>query len=154
MLTQKIRLILRLSAKAFVKRFYWRLLLASERFRSLLFDSAPANILLLSNVGNERFLVTSNDRSISRDVFITGSFEFDKFDRMLSLLGKHFRKTLLIDVGANIGTICIPAIKRNIFQCAIAIEPDPLNYSLLVSNININGLANMITPHNLALVSA
>jgi len=153
MLTQKIRFILGLLARAFVRQFYWRLLSASKLFRGWIFDSAPENILLLSNVGNERLLVPSNDRAISRDVFITGSCEFHKFDRVLSLLDKQFRKTLLVDVGANIGIICIPAIKRNIFQCAIAIEPEPLNYSLLVANININGLANKIIPHNLALGS-
>ena len=57
----------------------------------------------------------------------------------------------MVDIGANIGTICIPAVKRGLFKSAIAIEPDPLNYSLLLANINLNGLRDKIVAHNLAL---
>ncbi len=46
--------------------------------------------------------------------------------RAVSLLGRR-GLTSLIDIGANIGTICIPAVKCGLFDRAIAIEPEPLN---------------------------
>lgn len=118
-----------------------------------MFDSASSNTLLTSNVGKEVFLVSSSDQVIGRSIFSSGAYDFDKFERSLSLLDKTFQKTLLVDIGANIGTICIPAIKRNIFERAIAIEPEPYNFSLLQSNIIINGLTNRIAAHNSALGS-
>ncbi|MGB7547193.1 MAG: FkbM family methyltransferase [Terracidiphilus sp.] len=126
-------------------------MLTNKHFRAVLFDAAPKNTLLLSIGGRETFLVSSQDKSIGREVFITTEFEFDNLVKALNLIGGKFHRQMLIDVGANIGSISIPAIKRNMFENAIAIEPDPFNYSLLVSNIHINGLADKITTHNLAL---
>jgi FkbM family methyltransferase len=60
---------------------------------------------------------------------------------------------MLIDVGANIGTICIPAVKRGLFRQAIALEPEPLNYTMLSANILINNVVERIVAYNTALGS-
>lgn len=133
------------------KLAYWAPVAASQRFRSAIFDAAAPNTLMLSAAGGERFLVSSSDRFIGRDTFIHGAFDFDKFERVLSLLDRDFRRELLVDIGANIGTISIPAVKRQLFERAVAIEPEPFNFALLVCNIQMNGLADRITTHNLAL---
>jgi FkbM family methyltransferase len=57
---------------------------------------------------------------------------------------------LFIDVGANIGTSCIPAVARGYAKRAIAIEPEPHNCRLLRANIALNGLDNRITVHESA----
>jgi FkbM family methyltransferase len=68
-------------------------------------------------------------------------------------LGKRGTLKLIVDVGANIGTICIPAINRGLFDKAIAIEPEPSNFRLLAANINLNRLGDRITMHNIGFGS-
>lgn len=68
-------------------------------------------------------------------------------------MSEDFGLDTLIDIGANIGTICIPAVKRGIAKRAIAIEPEPRNYRLLVANIYLNDVADKIEHYNLALGS-
>ena len=71
----------------------------------------------------------------------------------MSAVNKAFKLETLIDVGANIGTVCIPAVKRGLAANAIAIEPEPLNYRVLVANIFLNDLADRIKTYHLALGS-
>ena len=39
----------------------------------------------------------------------------------------------LINIGAHVGSTCIPAIKSKLFKQAIAFEPFPINFKLLES---------------------
>ena len=117
-----------------------------------IFDIAKPNTYLCCNGLYETFLVASGDKGIAKRVFIDKEpFDYEKVTKVIALLGPTHTKSLLIDVGANIGTICIPAVNRNIFQQAIAIEPEPKNYSLLLANIAINNLTNKIKSLNIAL---
>lgn len=133
------------------KYLYWKPLLRSKTFRAAFFDAAPPNMILFPCAGKEKYLISSSDKIIGREIFIEGNFDFGKFEKALSLLDRNFKRELLIDIGANIGTICIPAIARQIFSRAIAFEPEPFNYSLLVSNIGLNGLDAKIKSYNVAL---
>ncbi len=60
----------------------------------------------------------------------------------------------MLDVGANIGMICIALMLQNYFKRAIAFEPDPKNFRLLVKNVAQNGLENRIDCFPYALSSA
>lgn len=120
-------------------------------FRKLLFDSMPKGSLLLAQAGNELFAVHVGDKAIGRDIYIHGAFDVGKLEAVLRILGESRRNDLLIDVGANIGPICIPAIKRGFFRKAIAFEPDPRNFNLLNANIHLNHLGGSIDARNLAL---
>lgn len=121
-------------------------------FRQISFDTAPSDGLLICNGRLETFIVAASDKSIGRRVFTKRDpFDFDKVHTVIGLLGDNHKRMLLVDIGANIGTICIPAIKRRLFQRAIAIEPEPRNHSLLLANVAINGLNNNIIAHNVAL---
>jgi FkbM family methyltransferase len=124
----------------------------SRMVRKIMFDIGPPERLLISTGRSETFVISAGDKSIAREMYGNGEpYDFDKMLNALSILGNSRPKTLMIDVGANIGTICIPAVKRGLFQRAIAIEPEPRNYSLLLANIHINGLGDKIVTHNLAL---
>lgn len=58
--------------------------------------------------------------------------------------------SLVIDIGANIGDYSIVAVKR--FNCrAIAIEPSPSPYRLLLRNIAINKVEDSVKPLNIAV---
>jgi FkbM family methyltransferase len=125
----------------------------NKKIRKAIFDTSEPNTILFSRGVNENFILQSNDQVIGRTVYATKKpFDFDKLTKVLKILNLK-KNELLIDVGANIGTICIPAIKRNLFNKAIVFEPEPLNYSLLLSNIIINGCYNKISTHNIALGS-
>ncbi len=112
--------------------------------KELFFDNTKKNSFLYVNAGTEKYLVSSNDKIIAKVLFTNGVFDFDKFYKVTQLLGENFKRRLLVDIGANIGTICIPAIKRNLFEYAIGFEPDSFNYHLLVKNIKMNSLKNRI----------
>ena len=123
----------------------------NKKIRKAIFDTSEPNTILFSRGINENFILQSNDQVIGRTVYATKKpFDFDKLTKVLKILNLK-KAQLLIDVGANIGTICIPAIKRKLFNNAIVFEPEPLNYSLLLSNIIINGCYNKINSHNIAL---
>jgi FkbM family methyltransferase len=125
----------------------------NKKIRKAIFDTTEPNTILFSRGVNENFILQSNDQVIGRTVYATKKpFDFDKLTKVLKILNLK-KNELLIDVGANIGTICVPAIKRNLFNKAIVFEPELLNYSLLLSNIIINGCYNKISSHNIALGS-
>jgi FkbM family methyltransferase len=97
-----------------------------------------------------KFKVSNKDQVIGRELFIKGEFDFEKMQKALELLNLKGQGVLL-DIGANIGTVCIPLLKNNHFSKAIAIEPEPKNFSLLKKNIHQNGLDSRIAAHQLAL---
>ena len=93
---------------------------------------------------NESLLVNCRDDIISRAVFRSGSFDFHKFERAVAALrdGGLVEGAVerLYDVGANIGTICVPAVARGLARTAVAVEAHPLNCRLLRANVALNGL--------------
>jgi FkbM family methyltransferase len=121
-------------------------------FRRALFEaSSTRNAVLLANTGDNKFLVFTSDKVISRETYARGNFDFDKVRRAVGLLERQSPLETIFDVGANIGTICIPAIGKGYARHAVAFEPDPNNYRLLVANIFLNDLQSKISHHNLAL---
>lgn len=98
--------------------------------------------------GRESLVINCRDDVISREVFRSGSFDFHKFERAIAILKSRGlvagRIERLFDIGANIGTICVPAVARGLAESAVAIEPHPVNCRLLRANIAINGLHDRI----------
>ncbi|MGZ6135524.1 MAG: hypothetical protein ACXWK9_13805, partial [Myxococcaceae bacterium] len=114
-----------------------------ELVREARFDAlGPEQRLGLAQDGEEVYVVLSNDRIISRDLFLHGNRAHERVARALALLDQDFRLEALVDVGANIGIVSISAVRRGLAQRAIAIEPVPQNYRLLVANIHLNGVAD------------
>ena len=107
--------------------------------------------LLVTSGWAETYVISASDKAVGRQVYLHGIFDFDRLELCVKILGKNFTCETLIDVGANIGTTCIPAVKRGIFRQAIAFEPEPLNYSLLCANVALNGLQAKIQSHNTAI---
>jgi FkbM family methyltransferase len=96
--------------------------------------------LAISN-GREKLVVDEDDPWIGRGVLERGDFEFEFFERAISIVGR--RKTLY-DLGANIGVTSIPAVARELVDRAVAIEPESTNYRLLRTNVTLNGLDHRI----------
>jgi FkbM family methyltransferase len=95
----------------------------------------------------EPFLINLRDRwGPSKEFFVLKrQTEFDKFLRAMDLLNERRRRVdILLDVGGNIGAICVPATARKLFSRAIAIEPHPANCRLLRANAALNGVQDCI----------
>ena len=104
---------------------------------------------------SERFLLDSRDQEISRKIYRRGYHEFPKFISALNILKiPQNHVNLLVDVGANIGEICISAVARGLASQAIAVEADSRNFNLLTTNILLNNLQSKISAHQVAAGSS
>ena len=133
-----------------------RPLLAASRFlfsllktgpallRRAAYDAMPVPYLVTGYP--EHFVVSTADKVIGRELFLHGEFDFSKLQTALAIIEREGlpRPQHLIDVGANIGTIVIPALVRGLMQTATAIEPHPTNLRLLRANLALNGLSERV----------
>lgn len=103
--------------------------------------------------GKETYLVSLRDSVISRYLLTDGEWEFDHFEQALMMLEWN-HVDLLIDVGANIGTVCIPALRRGLAGRAVAVEPDTTNVTLLRANALINGVSDRLQVHDVAAAAS
>ena len=110
---------------------------------------------VVSNVGDIQYHVSTADRTVGREVFLTGGYDAPgtaRTFRVLHVLGhRDFTGKTFVDVGANIGTGTLPAVVRHGFARAVAIEPDETNYGLLVQSIVANELEQRVKPIQAAL---
>ena len=88
---------------------------------------------------------------ISLKLFIDKSFDYSILTKAIKLLGKKHSKSTLINIGAHIGSTCIPAIKKNKFTNSIVFEPTKKTFNLLQSNIFLNEVDDKIQAYNLAI---
>jgi len=120
-----------------------------------LFDeiSEKSNLSLFC-VGSsaEHFVINCRDKHISRELFLAGEHrDFQKLLDSVELIARKGRRpSVLVDVGANLGSICVPAVARGHFAKAIAIEPHPLNCRLLRANAALNGVHEKIAIFEMA----
>ena len=119
--------------------------------RASYFKKYPKNQLLIANTYEGiNYIINSSDKIIGKDTFIKkSSFDSQKLVQAQSILGN--KKSLILDVGANIGTIGIFGISQGLFKKCISFEPDPHNFMLLEANVLINRLNNKFELKNVAL---
>jgi FkbM family methyltransferase len=98
----------------------------------------------------DRYLVTLDTSAgiIATDTIATGSFQFDLFETVMSLLGRSV--DLFVNVGANMGTTCLNAHRLG-FRDFIAFEPVERNFALLERNLARNLADARIDCRKLAL---
>lgn len=77
----------------------------------------------------------------------------ETYDEYMRNLGISLRQgDVVVDVGAHVGTFCIPAAYRTAGSRVIAFEPDPGNFEVLSRNAARNPLvADRLTLRNLAV---
>ena len=88
------------------------------------------------------FILFGKDKFVSRNTFVNGPHDFALLKKSTNILNKKI--SFLIDVGANVGTFCIPAVKEKIIEKCIAIEPVNNIFKVLNINIYLNNLQNQI----------
>jgi len=85
-------------------------------------------------------LTYSDDRIIGESLRNAGQFAERDIDALRDLLrqaGAEVRPSIFLDVGANIGTHSLHALKSG-FEKALCVEPDPDNFKLLRINQILN----------------
>jgi len=124
--------------------------------RMMLFDALPGPYTV-ANHPRESYVVNVADKIIGRILFFRGDFDFAKFERAFAILRDEGllpgakEPPTLIDVGANVGSICIPAIKRGFVARSLAFEPDHENFRLLRINSLLNDVDHLIEAHQAAI---
>ncbi len=88
------------------------------------------------------FIIFGKDKYISKETYVNGPHDYRLFKKSKTLLNKKIK--YLIDVGANIGTFCIPPTKDRLIKKCIAIEPVEKINDILKINIILNELNDKI----------
>jgi FkbM family methyltransferase len=103
-------------------------------------------LIVSTKQGKFKIALLPNE-SIGRSLYCTGQYELDLVSDVMKFLrarpGFPARgEGTVIDVGANNGVISIGMLHAGEFARAIAIEPEPQNFSLLRNNVDMNGFAD------------
>lgn len=90
-----------------------------------------------------RLTVFTSDQVIGHSLYVNREFEAVWVARVLSFLRSTQQlpprgQGTILDIGANMGVISIGMLCQGEFDRAVAIEPDPRNYTLLVHNARQN----------------
>ena len=128
------------------------------RWRQL-YTGAPRDVTVESYNGVLTF--HSRDKLIGKYLYVDRAYERRYIESALGVLERGGYPVangdgdgILLDVGANIGMICIALLQQQRFARAIAVEPSPRNLRLLQHNVVQNGLSDRITILPCALSSA
>ena len=121
-----------------------------KAIRSAIYYTTGKNEILFSNNKDIKYLLGSRDW-ISLKLFIDKDFDYSILKKAIKLVGRNHSKSTLINIGAHIGSTCIPAIKENKFKNSIVFEPTKKTFKLLQSNIFLNGVDDKIKAYNLAI---
>lgn len=111
---------------------------------------------LIAEADGVRFHVKTYDRAQGLLTFANGPPERSTITTALTVLAaldasaRPTEKTFL-EIGANIGTTTVTALKGCGFRDSISFEPLPDNYTLLLANLDANGLSDRSKALQLAL---
>ncbi|MEP6475750.1 MAG: FkbM family methyltransferase [Actinomycetota bacterium] len=107
-----------------------------------------APMAVAEGIDGIRFAVRTDDREIGRHTFVHGAYDLHTMElavRLLADRGLELRGRTFLDVGANIGTASVVAIRRFGAAACVAIEPAPENLELLRWNVALNGMQDVAT---------
>ena len=102
------------------------------------------------DLGDARFFVDPADRVVGAWAMWHGGWQRREIDQAVAVLAASSRlaaDAVFVDVGANIGTHTVYALRTGRFARAVAFEPEPKNARLLAMNIEANGLAVLRSGH-------
>lgn len=115
---------------------------------------------LATSAGGAQFLVKTEDKHIGRSLFAKqGRGELTVLSRAVGAVAGLYGSEAIahrafVDVGANIGTTTIPAIRSHGFDRALAIEPEPENFRVLRMNVLLNDLEERVVSLPVAVSNA
>lgn len=123
-------------------------LLGIRSFREVVLSAlADHGRLIYCRSANGNFFVDPSDRGVGSELIWRGQWQEREFAAALGVLvgAGLSRGSVFVDVGANIGTQTVYALRSGWFDRGIAFEPEPSNADLLRMNIEANGLRDRVT---------
>jgi len=123
----------------------------SKIFRMIYFFFLKENLIFYISFDDLKFYINSSDKVNSRKIYSNLKFpQFDEFLRAYEILQNiNYKTETLVDIGAHYGNISVPAIKKKLFDHAVAVEPVNDNFNILEKNVKINDVADKIRTFNL-----
>lgn len=99
---------------------------------------------------NCRFLLPNLKEVISLDLFLDGIYEPEIHHFLLQRVPKG---AVMLDIGANIGALSIPLIKKRADIKCFCVEASPYVFGYLQKNVQLNQLDSQITCINKAMAA-
>ena len=124
---------------------------AQRETREAFFDAAAAVTPYVAvEVGDEIFFVATDDTGVGRRVFVRSKRRdmTTLANGLADLAARDIRPPadpVFVEVGANMGTTTVMALRRHGFATAVALEPSPQNAWLCRLNLVANGLDDRVT---------
>lgn len=112
--------------------------------------SSDASVIVDGQYG--RFEGSAHDRVIVDEYRRLGTWAPDLVSLIVTRLFAG-RPGTFIDVGANIGLVCVPVVEQSGSR-GIAFEPEPMNHSFLSRNVRAHGLETRVECHAYACHSS
>lgn len=111
---------------------------------------------LTADTQHGRLTFSSKDKFIGWSLYTAGHYGYEDLSVSVDILKSQGKLAdhnpgYLIDIGANIGTVCIPLVRDSVFKRALAFEPEPRNFGYLTRNIEQNDLSERVRPFQIAL---
>jgi len=100
---------------------------------------------IAASEGHPVYLFSTRDREIGWSTYRNHGFDEHKSDWVVARLGQCQRDRIVLDIGANIGTVAIPMVTKYGAAHAVAFEPEPLNHRLLRCNVALNDVEDHVT---------
>ena len=97
---------------------------------------------------NVSFFVDPSDRVVGAWLMWHGGYQRRAIEQVIAILAENGRLSadaVFVDIGANIGTHTLYALRSGRFTGAVAFEPEPKNARLLTMNMDANGVSNVVT---------
>ena len=99
-------------------------------------------------IGDELFFVRGGDPGVGKRLFVarwrSDMTVIAQATGILAAHGHDVTGTTFVDVGANIGTTTVPALRRHGFGAGVALEPSPDNFEVLRLNLAANDLLGRV----------
>lgn len=132
--------------------YYWNLL------QWTLHHYRPGERDVTVETENGLLSINNKDWLMGKHLFVRRNYELGFIRDSIAFLQdenllKSGKNRTVVDVGANLGMICIALLREDFFEKAIAFEPSPRNFRLLEKNVSQNHLNGKIECHQLALSS-
>src|ERR1051325_8425087 len=132
-----------LISKGFWRQKHWEYLSASPE-RDLTVETRHG-----------RLSFSSRDKFIGHSLYTAGGYGYEDIFDAIDILKSERRlidtnQGYFIDIGANVGTVCIPLVLQQVFAKALAFEPEPRNFRYLTHNIEQNKLSDSIQAFQIA----
>ncbi len=134
--------------------FQQRIKLAKALLRSnfgtkLLTRAMPPNIPYMAVECLDGTFVTPSTDAVTRRLIRTGEWFHDETEKALDFIRAETGKNsdlVAIEIGGHIGTQTVQFAKSGLFRRIITAEPLPEIHRLLRANLELNGVAEIVTP--------